>query len=355
MQVSCKMHHTQLTPPYAWGKPKATAQLKTQTEDFIVEEELVFSPTGIGEHVFLFIEKQEQNTAWVARQIAIETGISKSKISYAGLKDRHGITRQWFSIHAPGKKPAEVFASEIRNIPGSTVLRTLRHTKKLQRGALKGNRFTIRLRQHEGDKKETESRLHLLAEKGVPNYFGHQRFGHHNNNIPAALAMFREERKVGRAERSILLSAARSLIFNAILAERVKNNTWNQYQPDDVLTFRSSQSLIFPDKQDESIPERFQKQELLLTAPLWGKGEISSTHAVKKLEIHIASLSPELCQGLEEAGMHQERRAIQLLPNNLEWQWDSDDLLLQFSLRKGSYATTLLREAVNYTDISLTD
>ena len=349
------MDNIKLTFPSAWKAPQGNAQLKKHPQDFIVEEELAFTPSGEGEHVFLLIEKRKQNTTWVARQLADSLGISKSKISYAGLKDRHGITRQWFSIHAPGKKPAEVFASEARGITGTNILKAVRHSKKLQRGALKGNHFSIRLQNHEGSKDSTAQQLTTIQTHGVPNYFGYQRFGQHGNNIVNALKMFRNEKKVDRFTRSILLSSARSLIFNNILAERVENNTWNQWQAGDVMTFPDNQSLIFPNRQDESIPERFLKHELLLTAPLWGQGELRSEHKVRSLEHKVASTFPELCQGVEVSGMQQERRSMQLFPKKMTWQWEGDNLLINFSLNKGCYATTLLQEVVNYTDISLID
>ncbi len=339
--------------PYACDSPCARAMFKAKPEDFIVEEVLPFEPSGNGEHLLLFTEKQNQNTYWIAKKIAAICQLHKSKVSFAGLKDRYGITKQWFSIHLPGKPDDDKIISSCNKIEGARIIKAVRHQKKLQTGTLLGNRFTIILKNYSGDKKETEQRLNTIKSVGVPNYFGYQRFGISGNNIAQALKMFDGQLSPGRETRSILLSAARSFIFNAVVGERIKLNTWNHWQPGDIVTFPDNQSVIFPENQDNNVVSRCNKSELLLTAPMWGKGQLRSDNSIKELEYAVANQYPELTKGLEDYQLKQQRRAMQLLVKELSWNWGDNSLSLTFFLTRGAYATSVLKEIIDYQDMSL--
>ena len=205
------MSHVDVMPdalPRAFGPAVLTADIRSVPDDFIVEEVLGFEPSGEGEHVFLIIEKRDANTAWVAQQLARWAGVGEVAVGYAGLKDRHALTRQAFTVHLPGREPP---ALETLAIDGVRVLAQHRHQRKLPRGALRGNRFTLTLREVAGDRGAIEHRLAQIAARGVPNAFGEQRFGRDGGNLAAARAMF-AGRRVSREKRSILLSAARSVL-----------------------------------------------------------------------------------------------------------------------------------------------
>ncbi|AXK72421.1 tRNA pseudouridine(13) synthase TruD [Lysobacter sp. TY2-98] len=327
--------------PQAHGAPVLTATFRTQQDDFIVEEIPGFEPTGSGEHLLLEIEKRGQNTAFVARRIAEWAGVKEVAIGYAGLKDRHAVTRQRFTVHLPGRESPDVSALEDASL---RVLSSTRHARKLPRGALAGNRFTITLRDVDGDRTAIEARLSRISKRGVPNYFGEQRFGRAGDNVAQALAMF-AGRRVRREERSLLLSAARSELFNRVLAERVRTGSWDGALDGEVWMLDGRRSVFGPESFDDALAARLAAFDIHPTGPLWGRGELRTTGACRELERACvdADNGPALQQGLERAGLEQERRALRLRPDAMGWRWPAEYTLeLRFSLPPGAYATCVL-------------
>lgn len=300
---------------HAYPVLAGSAELKTLPEDFVVEE--IFDETsfsGEGKHVCLQIRKREQNTRWVAAALAVVANVAEADIGFCGMKDRHAITTQWFSV-----AHADEWRISPLAIPGCEVLQVVRHQRKLRRGSHQGNHFAIRLRKvsESSDSKRLDERLKLIAEKGVPNYFGEQRFGIEGQNLVEADRLLRRCRHRKMAGRqAIYISAARSYLFNQVLAERVKQNNW-------------SQAL-----EGEIVPQ----------GPLWGRGRSCSKGALSQLENNILADYQPWCNALEHLGLEQQRRDLQLLPQGLEWQWQGQDLCLSFKLSIGTYATTVLRE-----------
>ncbi len=194
--------------PFAFGGPPLRARLRAQPEDFFVDEDLGFSPDGVGEHVFVRVEKRGANTDWVARQIARFAGVAPDTVSYAGLKDRHAVTRQTFSVAVPIKRELawDTLASD-----EFQVLDARRHGRKLKRGALKRNRFRIVLRDVDGDREAAQARLAAIAAHGVPNYFGEQRFGRDGDNVARAQAMFEDAAYSGTNAASFVRGALATL------------------------------------------------------------------------------------------------------------------------------------------------
>ncbi|MCK5893941.1 MAG: tRNA pseudouridine(13) synthase TruD [Endozoicomonadaceae bacterium] len=335
-----------MTLPRAYGDACGVAAFKVEPEDFQVEEVLPFEPCGEGEHLFLWVEKSGQNTQWVARILGKMAGVPPSLVGYAGLKDRAGVTRQWFSVQLPGKGRADNLDwSDCGN--GITVLKTGWHNRKLRQGALLGNRFVVHLRNVTGEPSQIEARLQLMSLQGVPNYFGMQRFGFNGGNLDKAAALFEGKLRLKRDQKSMVLSAARSWLFNQVLARRVREETWCSLLKGDVLTFRDSHSLILPERRDETVLERFLSGDLSNTGPLWGCGDRLSGDEVSQWEAELAERWPLFCQGLELAGMNQERRSLRVMPDALCWQWGGDELHLSFNLSKGAYATAMLNEVFN--------
>jgi tRNA pseudouridine13 synthase len=327
--------------PYAYGGPPLNAVLRATPEDFIVDEDLGFAPDGAGEHVFLRVEKRGANTDFVARELARFAGVGAEAVSYAGLKDRHAVARQTFSLHLPGKRDPEWAAlthAEFR------VLETARHSRKLKRGALKGNFFQIVLRDTSGDRESADRLLKSIASSGVPNYFGEQRFGRGGANIERALAMF-AGRRVQRHERSLLLSAARSHVFNCVLSARVEHDDWNRPLDGEVWMLSGSHSIFGPEPLTPELSARHASGDIDLTGPLWGEGDVRSAAAIADLERATAMQHGDLAAGLVANGLRQERRALALRPRDLAAHWLSDTQLeLRFHLGSGSYATAVLRE-----------
>ncbi len=327
--------------PLAHGRAVLRGRMRAQQEDFRVEEIDAFAASGAGEHLLLTVEKRGMNTAFAARRIARWAGVAESAIGYAGLKDRHALTRQRFSVWLPKKTSPDLASLDG---DGLSVLAHDWHSRKLPRGALAGNRFVLALRDLEGEREAVEARLQAIATRGVPNYFGEQRFGHGGDNVAQAVAMFAGKR-VRREERSLLLSAARSEIFNAVLGERVARGDWNAAIDGDVLMLDGSHSVFGPIDLDDTILARLAAFDIHPTGPMWGRGIARTTGEAGALESRIASTCRELCAGLEAAGMKQERRSLRLRVRGMAWQWiDGDALELSFTLPPGAYATVVLRE-----------
>lgn len=319
--------------------------LRATPEDFFVDEDIGFAPDGTGEHVFVRVEKRGANTDFVAKELARFAGVRAEAVNYAGLKDRHAVTRQTFSIHLPGKSDPDwsiLQHAEFR------VLEAARHSRKLQRGALKGNRFRIVLRDVQGDRDGAERIVESIRARGVPNYFGEQRFGREAGNVERALAMF-AGRRVQRHERSLFLSAARSHLFNAVLAARVEQGNWNSPLDGEVWMLAGTHSIFGPEPPTPELLARHAGGDIAPTGSMWGAGELRSRDAVAELENSVAARFPELAAGLVAAGLRQERRSLVLRPRELELGWLPDaSIELSFYLTSGAYATVLLREIFDY-------
>ena len=331
--------------PYAHGGPPATGVLRAEVDDFRVDEVLGFEPTGSGEHVFLTIEKRGANTEWVARQLARAAGVAPVAVGFAGLKDRHAVTRQVFTVQLAGRVDPDWSALAI---PGVEVMSTTRHNRKLKRGAHRGNRFRILVRDVRGDVTAIDARLAAIGARGVPNYFGEQRFGRDGGNVALAEALF-EGRRLPREQRGIALSAARSELFNHVLARRVLDGTWDRALDGEVWMLDGTHAIFGPQPYDEGLAQRLAAFDIHPTGPSWGAGELRSTDAVRELE--LAAIEPHalLARGLEREGLSQERRALRLVARDFRHSWEAPDrLLVEFGLGAGSFATTLLRELCDW-------
>ncbi|NCT84152.1 MAG: tRNA pseudouridine(13) synthase TruD [Comamonadaceae bacterium] len=324
-------HYTTLpTWPRAYPASGASATLKSLNEDFLVTELPLQLPSGAGEHLWLDVEKNGANTAFVAQQLAAAAGVQEWDVGYAGLKDRYAITRQWFSIYLPiGKGKGETPDLTQLQHPEFKVLSQSRHVKKLRPGDLQGNRFRIVLRDVSGDRDAIEANLRAIASQGVPNYFGAQRFGHDGGNVEQGRAMLAREIRVRNPKKKgIYLSAVRSFVFNEVLALRIRQGLWGQTLPGDVT--------------DEAGRP---------TGPLWGRGRVSTTDQAQALENGVAERHAILCNGMEHAGLDQERRALVASPAELSWEWPQDQqLVLTFCLPAGNYATAVLNEILHTTE-----
>jgi tRNA pseudouridine13 synthase len=327
--------------PSAFGAPVLKAVFRRVPEDFRVEEDLGFVADGEGEHLLLRVEKRGANTEWVARQLARCAGVGPVAVGFAGLKDRHAVTVQHFSVHLPGRTDPDSCAWRIE---GVRVLEASRHRRKLPRGALSGNRFAVVLRDVEGGREGIEARLAAIARRGFPNAFGAQRFGRDGDNLEAARRWFARGGRVSPARRGLLLSGARSALFNAVLAERVADGSWERLLPGDVAVLEGSRSW-FPVGSgiEAALAERLATGDLHPSGPLWGHGDLPSGGAVAALETRVAALHADLACGLETAGLKQDRRALRAYAHALSWSWpDGDVLRLECRLAAGAYLTSLL-------------
>lgn len=332
--------------PYAYGQPRLSGVLRSQPTDFIVEEQLAFEPEGEGEHHFLWLEKTGLNTEQVARAVARFAGVAARQVSYSGMKDRHAVTRQWLSVHLPGNR--EYDWSQL-NTTSLTVLRATRHRKKLRRGTHQSNHFSIRVRQLQGDCEQLAERVSLVGQQGVPNYFGEQRFGRDGSNVQQALSWFAGQWQPKKHQRGIYLSAARSYLFNAVLAQRVRDHSWLRLLPGELIALQGSHS-IFANNEEDGLELRLATGDIHPTGPMYGKiGTLACEKDVAALEASILKPHVELLDGLEQAGLKAERRPLRVIPQNLLCkQLPDQSVELTFSLSTGCFATALMRELVDY-------
>ncbi|MGI1677745.1 MAG: tRNA pseudouridine(13) synthase TruD [Cellvibrionaceae bacterium] len=306
---------------YAYDKPLSSALSRVEIDDFIVHEELGFSPSNEGEHIYIQIKKRNQNTQWIAKEIAKFIGVTPRDVGYCGLKDRFAETTQWFSIYDP--KKAVLNWSEF-SIEGVNILQTARHTFKLKPGMHEVNKFLIRLREIICDD-HLKDRLEKIK-NGVPNYFGEQRFGIDGNNLPQAESLLIRRQSIKNKKlRGLIISAARSYLFNTVLSERVSNANW----------------LFSLKGEPESFP----------TAPMWGRGRPLSSETALKFESSALKNLSDLANGLEHVGLNQERRPLISVPYDFQYEIEKNEndkleenLVVHFSLLPGQYATSVLRE-----------
>lgn len=347
------MTELELLGPRASGEALGSAVLKAVAEDFQVDEVLDIPLTGQGEHLWLWVEKRDLNTEEAARRLARAAGVPLRAISYAGLKDRQALTRQWFSLHLPGKADPDLSRAEDDTL---RILKRDRHLRKLQRGAHSANGFTLRLTALTADHAALDARLQQLKAQGVPNYFGSQRFGHGGGNVQdaqswAERAALPEQRNV----RSRLLSAGRSYVFNRVLAARVADGSWQRAQVGDLLAFTDSRSF-FPAGEAECTDPRLAILDLHPTGPLWGEGPTPTTGATAELESAVGAQHAALGHWLARAGMSHERRILRLPIGGLTWHYPEPDILqLEFVLPAGCFATVVVRELVDLVPVGQTD
>lgn len=298
--------------PYAYGRPTAQAVFRSVPEDFQVDEDLGLTLSGAGEHLYLQLRKRGQNTLWLARELARFCGVRDFDVGYSGLKDRQAVTSQWFSVYLPKGLHRELSAFQAE---GVELLKAEWHSHKLKAGMHRSNHFVIRLRNLSGN---VDERLGQVA-TGVPNYFGEQRFGIDGGNLLKAHSLLVDRRNIkDRKQRGLILSAARSYLFNLVLAQRVQDGSWR-----DVL-------------EGEAEP----------SGPLWGRGRSLVSGAALVLESAVLESWQDWCNALEHQGLQQERRSLSCVPDNFSADKDAQDLRISFSLPPGQYATAVLRELV---------
>ncbi|MEW8203558.1 MAG: tRNA pseudouridine(13) synthase TruD [Candidatus Thiodiazotropha endolucinida] len=334
--------------PCASGPTLGSGVIRTTPDDFQVDEILGFEPDGGGEHLLLHVKKRQTNTHWLAGQLARLAGIPGNDVSYAGMKDRHAVTTQWYSLRMAGRPEPDWGQLESDLVE---ILQVHRHRRKLRRGALRGNRFQIRIRDLSVDKKELVRRLTLLRELGMPNYFGEQRFGHDYQNLTLAEQLFSRTRpQMKRQMRGLVISAVRSQLFNQVLAERIEQGCWNMPLQGDYFKLDGSRAG-FADEPEQSadLSRRCQLQDIHPSGPMWGRGRPLVSGQAAELEAKVLLDFEAWRHGLEFVGLEQERRPLRIRLHDLAWQFSGDGCLeLSFFLPAGSFATVLLRELVDY-------
>lgn len=334
--------------------PRAHGWLRVEPSDFRVEEINDIPLDGAGEHLWLQIEKTGWTTPRVVEHLAVYLGIAPKHISYSGLKDRHAVTTQWLSLHWPIKTALPVWPEDT----GYRILTARRHGRKLRRGTHRANRFDIRVRDIEDlDVDCLERRVERVRQYGVPNYFGPQRFGRGGRNMALARALF-SGRRLSRGRRGFALSAARSLLFNAVLDARLRHHVWPEAVPGDVFMLAGTHSLFASATTQEawtSLQDRCRCQDILPTGPLPGRrgqAYVAPDDQAGELENQVLAAGNEWLEGLRQFAVDADRRSLCLPVPDLTLSRDGRDIRLCFSLPTGAFATSVLRELVQTTDVT---
>ena len=353
--------------------PLKQATYKSYPEDFVVNEIMALDFTNEGEHLWLHIQKVGMNTAYLAKLLSEWANIPLRDVGYSGLKDRHALTTQWFSLRIPKKQlpPTDFAPIDLGDNESVQILAQHWHNKKLNRGAHRANQFVITLRDIQfvddlivADKKQlVEQHLRHISQQGVPNYFGPQRFGHSGNNIQEVLRLFAQpvqnqssmykkskRKRAPREQHTMALSAARSLIFNEILALRVRDGSWNTGLTGEVFNLDGSGSIFTSEQIDDTLRARLTSGDIHPTAVLWGLNNDKVAATAAQLETKVVQNNPLLTQlatGLEQRDIKAQRRALRLPIEALSWQWTNEQtLVLNFTLTTGSFATSVLASLV---------
>lgn len=326
------------------GKPHATGVIKATPEDFVVIEDLGYAPDGEGEQLLVRIRKTGCNTRFVAEALAKFLGVPQRDLSFAGMKDRHAVTEQTLCFRLPGKEMPDLSAFSLE---GCEILEAVRHKRKLRTGALAGNAFRLIVREI-SQRQDVEQRLEKIRDAGVPNYFGEQRFGRDGHNLTMAQQWARGEIQVrDRNKRSLILSAARSALFNQVASDRLQQqgNLTEVLAGDALqLTGRGSWFVAQPEEL-EVLQQRVLANELRVTAPLAGRGEAGTQLAALELEQQSLAAAAELITLLERERVDAARRAMLVIPRDMRWHWQDDATLeIAFWLPAGSFATSVVRE-----------
>lgn len=338
MNIPAMWRELALDPPRASGPALGTGRLRSVPEDFVVDEDLGFEPRGEGSHVLVQVRKRGANTDWVARELARDARVRHFDVGYAGLKDRHAVTTQWFSVPRGRREPATWVG---QHGEGYEVLAAHAHHRKLPRGALAANRFELRIRDVTAPAESLAERMAAMAAHGVPNYFGPQRFGRGLGNL-AALSRGALDRRDRHA-----LSAARSLVFNALLAERVRRGDWARLLPGDLANLDGTGSIFAVEALDDALLARVARLDVHPTGPLPGRGDSRLAGAPAALEASIAAQFADVVTQLATAGLEAARRPLRVAVRDLRWDREADALRLRFRLDAGSFATTVVREILD--------
>jgi tRNA pseudouridine13 synthase len=330
--------------------------IRQHYSDFEVSETLTFEPCGEGEHLFLYIEKQLCNSQWVADELQKYFKLRSQDIGYAGKKDKASIARQWFSCHLPGKDNAisEELINRLSN-DSYKVLRVLRHNKKLRKGVVKNNHFRIKVSDLSGEiNHEIVSQIQKV---GFPNYFGYQRFGHGGNNLTQALKLFKNEIRVrSRNKKGLYLSAARSYLFNLMVAKRLALHCWDQAVLGDCLSLSGTHSYFICDNVNSEINRRLKSGDVQISGVLVGKQKSQAMQRALEIESLVLEDYKIWTEGLEAAGLSTSRRAMRVIPESFNIQQvDKRTSMLEFSLPSGSFATSLLRELFIVNDAAISN
>ncbi len=334
--------------PYITSKEGIGGKLKKKPEHFIVEEIPLYDPSGKGKHLYINITKKGLNSIDIQKKIAESLNIKEFDIGFAGLKDKNAVTTQTFSVPL-NNGSVEKLKQAILSLQSDNVkINWFKlHNNKLKPGHLLGNRFKIIISDvNKGALPNAEKIIKEIKKKGLPNYFGEQRFGIENNNIKKGHDLIKGRLKIrDRWLRRFLMNSYQSYLCNLYLANRVKKGLFDKLIKGDIAKKYDTGGL-FEVKDLDKEQKRYENMEISFTAPIYGIKMLDAKFEAKKLESLILKKSEISIEDLKKAGIKGTRRAGRLVVNNFIAEECSEGIQLRFSLPKGSFATVVLREII---------
>jgi tRNA pseudouridine13 synthase len=336
--------------PRGGPAPAFAGRYKTTAEDFAVDELPAYEPAGSGDHVWLWVEKRQLATMDLLHELAARLDRDERAFGIAGLKDAQAVSRQWVSIEHVDPRACEGLAGE-----RFRVLAVTRHGNKLRMGHLRGNRFAITLRGTQpGDLAHAQQNLADLARRGVPNYFGEQRFGKRGANLQKGLEVLRGNARAFAARMprrvfGLVLSAVQSEVFNRVVAARVQ--ALGTLQTGD-LAFRHVNGSVFAVEDAAAEQPRADALSISPSGPMPGPEMAAPTGEPARIEaeaLAALALQPEAFTGLPFRLCRGERRPLRVPVQDAAADLVDGGLRVQFALPRGAYATSVLRELLTDT------
>lgn len=337
---------TSVDPIFAWERlpavsddlPGTGGRLRASPDDFVVRELPAYLPEGKGSHLYLHVRKRELTTRDLVVTLR-DAGVPDARVGVAGLKDKHAVTEQWISVPWAEREAA----AALEALPGVEILETSRHRNKLGVGHLHGNRFEIVLRDVEPNALDSaRAKLARLAEVGVPNYFGPQRFGRFGRNVVDGLRLLAGETVPGdRRLQRFFLSAVQSWIFNELLAGRIRDGLYRSVLTGDWARKHETGGTFRVEDGAAETP-RARRLEISALLPLHGrKVRVASGDPGQREQAELDALG---VRWSELTGRRGDRRPSRIVATDVAAEERGGGLWLAFTLPKGAYATSLLRE-----------
>jgi len=330
--------------------PGIGGRIRDKPDHFVVEEIPLYEPKGEGEHLYVNLTREGLTTRDMQRQLAILFGLRVDAVGFAGMKDKYARSTQTFSVTV-GRVNADFVEGAVARIGSSlpvTVNWARLHKNKLKPGHLLGNKFTVIVTKLGLSQDEALGRAQVIAdrlrESGVPNFFGSQRFGHYGNNVRRGLEIIRGQYRVSdRWLRRLLISSYQSYLCNRYLVHRLESGNFDRILTGDVAK-RYATGGMFQVEDGVKEQPRYEAHEISFTAPIYGSEMWSATGPAGELEAEVLAEAGITLEQLEKAGVKGTRRLGRLLSSDLVENMAPQGLEIRFSLPKGAFATTVLRE-----------
>jgi tRNA pseudouridine13 synthase len=325
--------------------PGIGGEIKIEPTHFIVEEVPLYPPAGEGDHLFVQLTREGQTTREVVENLARTLGISPNGIGYAGLKDKHARVTQVFSL--PDVTPQQA-QSAIENL-GYEFGWAIPHNRKLRPGHLLGNRFTITILNPEVEDAQAraEAIVRALEERGLPNFFGDQRFGKFGDNAAQGFAILTGKKRRPRQKwlTRLLISAYQSELFNNYLTLRIQRGLFDRILAGDLAKKTDTGGMFVVE--DVAVDQaRFDRREITFTGPLFGYKMRQPQAEAAALEAEILATSPVTPEQWRKNRTDGNRRVGRIFLQPVDVKPSPSGLRLSFYLPKGAYATILLREVM---------